>query len=513
MKIQDILSRLNLYRTHQSDACESKIQLLHEEPRINRSPTVFLSWDTLSESDYLGIAKQIKSNLIDLEKHPNKSKINLKFSSGIEVTVELDRARIMDSSDDLLTTLKYILDCNANIAHYENQEQRGFYPAQPWHQLIEETKSKRQLKLGSLKEIIRNFIPHLPDTEIAAVVSQPETASLSARREFSKQEFEPYCVLHLSDLHFKKAEEAALWHTQLRIDLRQALKFNKLKAVVISGDITDRSLPIEYGYARSFLEKLMATFSLSPQQLILVPGNHDVDWAQGARAYETASSDGNNIGAGSTLNESLYLRRFEPFAKFFEALQQKPYPLEYGKQVIVHCYAEQNLLVLGFNSAWNTDQTYPDRAGINIDAWDYAVSLIENLPNHESYTKVAVWHHPLGQFTTAAGLDGSIAEQLTLLGFRLILHGHVHRAENQEYRYYQTKSSSNVQIACAGTFGAPSKQLRDGYPFQYQVLEFTRNEIIVHTRKREEASGAWKPDSRWESPGSDPLPRYEIPLK
>ena len=52
-----------------------------------------------------------------------------------------------------------------------------------------------------------------------------------------------------------------------------------------------------------------------------------------------------------------------------------------------------------------------------------------------------------------------------------------------------------------------------GYPLQYQLLTLTDHTLVVHTRRREELNGAWKPDARWlGGPGKDPLPRYRLEL-
>jgi hypothetical protein len=66
---------------------------------------------------------------------------------------------------------------------------------------------------------------------------------------------------------------------------------------------------------------------------------------------------------------------------------------------------------------------------------------------------------------------------------------------------------------CAGTFGAPTKELVPGYPWQYNLLKFEADQLIVETRRREKENGAWKPDARWsQGTGQDPLPRYTIAL-
>jgi hypothetical protein len=81
------------------------------------------------------------------------------------------------------------------------------------------------------------------------------------------------------------------------------------------------------------------------------------------------------------------------------------------------------------------------------------------------------------------------------------------------YRYDMSPAGRRLELVCAGTFGAPTKELVPGYPFQYQLLRFEGDTLTVETRRREEINGAWKPDARWTvQRGKDPEPRYRVPL-
>ncbi|HNL91098.1 MAG TPA: hypothetical protein PKH05_18600, partial [Nitrospira sp.] len=46
----------------------------------------------------------------------------------------------------------------------------------------------------------------------------------------------PQYVLHLSDLHFAESTQAAQWHTQLMLDLRNQMQIESLAGIVLSGD-------------------------------------------------------------------------------------------------------------------------------------------------------------------------------------------------------------------------------------------------------------------------------------
>jgi transcriptional regulator with XRE-family HTH domain len=92
-------------------------------------------------------------------------------------------------------------------------------------------------------------------------------------------------VLHLSDLHFGTTDNARTWYAQLAEDLRYELACSRLDAVIISGDIATKSTPDEYAAAKLFINSLSQEFQLEPHQIVIVPGNHDINWQISEAAY------------------------------------------------------------------------------------------------------------------------------------------------------------------------------------------------------------------------------------
>ncbi len=65
------------------------------------------------------------------------------------------------------------------------------------------------------------------------------------------------------------------------------------------------------------------------------------------------------------------------------------------------------------------------------------------------------FHHPIHSGEDSRLRDLGFLQQLAVAGFRLILHGHVHRADAALYRYDRTAGGRRIDIVTAGTFGAP----------------------------------------------------------
>ncbi len=345
-------------------------------------------------------------------------------------------------------------------------------------------------------------------------------------------------ILHLSDLHFSTPNQAQIWSNQLASDLLNDLsnqlasdllndlKIPHLDTLILSGDIANYSTPEEYQIAEQFLAHLCQDFPLKPEQIIIVPGNHDLNWKiseeegytpvlrkkyQGSMDENHVIDDGGNYIA--VVNPEKYKLRFSNFSNFYQTIKGKPYPLEYHQQYTLDHFPNQNLLILGLNSAWQLDHHYKSRASINMNALSNALTEIRRNPEYRNCIKVAVWHHPLDSAWDDRIKDQGFIEQLAVSGFRFFLHGHIHKAETSQYRYDLTANGRKLDRICAGTFGAPVREWVPGYPLQYNLLKFEDNQLTVNTRRREELNGAWKPDARWlMGAGQNPLPYYEISL-
>ncbi|WP_198954109.1 HEAT repeat domain-containing protein, partial [Moorena bouillonii] len=332
-------------------------------------------------------------------------------------------------------------------------------------------------------------------------------------------------ILHLSDLHITTPEQATLWSNQLAQDLIQDLDIPNLDALIISGDIANYSTPEEYQAAQQFLDNLRQDFSLDSKQIVLVPGNHDLNWKLAKRGYQLLDledydgefKEGYYIEESPRVirvrDEAKYQQRFAHFSQFYEAIKAQPYPLDYDQQAIIDYFPDQNLLILGLNSAWELDHHFRDRASIHSGALSNALTEIRRNRDYGNCLKLAVWHHPLNSAGSDRITDQAFIQQLAVAGFRFFLHGHIHKAETSLFRYDLSPTGRKLDQIGAGTFGAPTQELIPGYPWQYNLLKVKDNQLTVYTRRREEINGAWKPDSRWtQGAGVGALDYYSIEL-
>jgi 3',5'-cyclic AMP phosphodiesterase CpdA len=186
-------------------------------------------------------------------------------------------------------------------------------------------------------------------------------------------------IVHLSDLHFGRVDEALIE------PLVGALAESRASLVVVSGDLTQRARSSQFEAARAFLDRL-------PQPQIVVPGNHDVP------LYDVLS------------------RFARPLEKFRRYITDDLEPF----------YEDEEMVVAGVNTARSLTRKYGRINERQINA------LRERLCAYrDEVVKVVVTHHP---FDLPAGYDEReivgraplAMEALAACGADLLLAGHLH---------------------------------------------------------------------------------------
>jgi GTPase SAR1 family protein/predicted MPP superfamily phosphohydrolase len=328
-------------------------------------------------------------------------------------------------------------------------------------------------------------------------------------------------ILHLSDIHLGTPEEARKYRAQLETDLKLELKVHRLEYLVISGDVANCSTAEEYDAAFELVDGLVKRFGLDVSRVVVVPGNHDLNWDLAEEAYPFVSKrklpdplpEGRYIPAGEVgvlvRDENLYRQRFARFSVHFykKAYGGHEYPLDYAEQGILHVRPDDRLLFLALNSSWELDHHYRDRASINMEALARALDQLQG-SQYDDWLKIAVWHHPV---TGREMMDDEFLQLLAVHDFQICMHGHIHEAI-EGYHKYDPKRG--LHIIGAGTFGAPTREQVSGIPLQYNLLALDPEtcEVTVETRKKEKPDGAWSADARG-GDKNDPKPRYTFGVK
>lgn len=360
--------------------------------------------------------------------------------------------------------------------------------------------------------------------ELVQIVEQRTTKELEEfkadQQQYTQEADHRIHILHLSDIHLESRSQTLQYRMKLETDLIKELKLKQLKYIVISGDIANYSTEKEYRAAFEMINGLVKRFGLDAGRVVIVPGNHDLNWDLSEEAYpfvpkrklKEPLDKNRSILAGEAgalmRDDALYQKRFANFNTYFykKIYSGREYPLDYAEQVMLVERPGDRILFLGLNSCWQIDHHFTQRAGINMEALSHALDHLQN-EKYDGWLKIAVWHHPV---TGKEMMNDEFLQLLAVHGFQICMHGHIHESQEGFYKY---DSKRGLHIIGAGTFGASAKEQVPGIPLQYNLLTLDpeTNIITVETRKKEKPDGAWKADARW-GDANNPVPRYTIEL-
>ncbi len=250
---------------------------------------------------------------------------------------------------------------------------------------------------------------------------------------------EPLIFVHLSDIHFHSDSGSP---DDLNDDIRQQLLrdlpevcagLGQASAVLVTGDIAYKASPVEYDYARAWLDRVCETLGLGTENVLTVPGNHDIDQSEqqndeGARlarqelrtSPEAAIDDAiTRCHRDSTMRQSLYrpLGNYNLFAlpyesaidgessRWWETKPEDAFTLNDGSKLVIR----------GVNSVLISDKT-DHRQTAPLVVGSSALTI----PDQDGVTNLLMCHHPPGWLRDRT-IDGPVAGRA-----KLQLFGHEH---------------------------------------------------------------------------------------
>jgi 3',5'-cyclic AMP phosphodiesterase CpdA len=228
-------------------------------------------------------------------------------------------------------------------------------------------------------------------------------------------------ILHLSDIHF--GEYAFPFRESLgQFPLEDILiaDLNKSKSrigvLIVSGDLTTKAdANLLFDNASTFLRTLTDKLHLPRENVIIIPGNHDIPLRK---------ADFTNYSHESAFKS--FLKDF--YEKNTEIIQLRRYQFPNGKK----------LEILTMNSVRLRS---PEQMQYGYVQWKLYDSLLSSVSKVDDETiRLAVLHHHLTPSVRVETIDadypaaavsltrdaGEIIEGLQAYGFRVVLHGHQH---------------------------------------------------------------------------------------
>lgn len=239
--------------------------------------------------------------------------------------------------------------------------------------------------------------------------------------------------LHLSDLHFgldNYNEKVVI--AKLLEDIQEQIRINQVKLdfVFITGDLTASGKEEEFQSAEMFINKLSAECQVDKENIIVIPGNHDVFWNDIPKVatrlcdyIENEESVSQIIGNDSQLE--MYTKGLDHYRNFLYrnfqwAHKEKEASFSY---VINKKINDISISVLALNTAWLSYGKRNKRGKIILGERQVREALEET---GNSQMIIALMHHP---FEWLEWFDAQAVQEMLERRTDFILNGHEHRLE------------------------------------------------------------------------------------
>lgn len=285
-------------------------------------------------------------------------------------------------------------------------------------------------------------------------------------------------ILHLSDLqfgaHHRFQREPVDLADSILDDLRDRLHLGEvINFIIITGDIAEWAMETEFAHARLFLLHLLEELHVDLDHLLIVPGNHDVNWKL-CEAY-FLECEARNIEPQQP---------FEAKYRFFNEFMQGLYGRIVDPWPQIRDFPDHGVAFALLNST--VMESHNDHYGVcGADQYRAAARRLAQLPDR---VRILAMHHNVRR---KAQVDDENLRDEGLLTTQcgqyidLVLHGHTHDGQ-KDYLPDGTLVLSTGSAAVSHEFRP------DDIGNQYQVLLFSGSSVKRVCRAYSKAN--WHPD-------------------
>jgi Calcineurin-like phosphoesterase len=297
-------------------------------------------------------------------------------------------------------------------------------------------------------------------------------------------------IIHLSDTQFgpkHKFGDPSKFAEGLMADVLELSQKHSFlpTSIVLSGDVTEFSIKSQYDEAQKQLSLLRNEIFIDNDMMLVVPGNHDVNWKLSELAEELG-------------DENL---KFDPYRKGLSNINDS-YTYDNDYYPVVNDY-QHGITYLLLNTCEN--ETHLHHEGY-VDEQKIVNSLKHIEKEDNNFLQIALGHHPLKDvndegracIANATAIESLLVENK----FHMYLFGHVH----QNCHYNISHQGNDLICIGSGSSGVNFTEREDGIQNQYiiHVLDFDYEKIEVYCRAFNPRSihkygkGKWVKDNTWE---------------
>jgi len=306
-------------------------------------------------------------------------------------------------------------------------------------------------------------------------------------------------LLHLSDIQFGINHRFELKDiSDKNFDLnnifdRLTIDINKLNneynihpdIVIVTGDIVERGQKSEFDNAVKFFNDLSIFLKIDKSNIIIVPGNHDIN----RKACEAYFAECESDEVEPKLPYEPKWKHFKNFCTEFYGEKS-----DYFKNGIYYkCFEYDSLKisVANINSTIKESHRGEDHYGWvgEVQAQELADKL--NIRKNENWFNIAAIHHNVirGEVDDDDNLkDADMLCKKLYNNIDLLLHGHTHRGNIHWW-------NQSLPVIGTGSAGVIKNSRPEEVPNQYQIIKITRDGIVRYCRAFAPEEG-WIPDAR-----------------
>jgi predicted MPP superfamily phosphohydrolase len=246
-------------------------------------------------------------------------------------------------------------------------------------------------------------------------------------------------LLHISDIHFKAPQcldphqdEDLPVRTRLIEDVgRRVAARGPVSAILLGGDVAYKGAPEEYKVAGAWLDELAAVAGCPPEEVYVVPGNHDVDRAK-CRAVQISNAHRlikSKTGRGRSDELYRQLRDpaigaalLEPIAAYNEFAKRYDCEVTATRTAWTHDFEMADGIKLRLRGLTSTllsgaDGNNDYRRDLCVGPWQTAINPSPNIID------LVMCHHPFDWLD-----DGEAVEDVLRNRAPLQVFGHRHRS-------------------------------------------------------------------------------------
>lgn len=318
----------------------------------------------------------------------------------------------------------------------------------------------------------------------------------------------PITLLHLSDIQFgknhvfggrgltKADQDLDSLFVRLHDDLTELQRTEGLvpDVVVVSGDLAEWGLRREFEQAERFLQELTRHLGLPRRRVVVVPGNHDVNWDLCEAYFKECAGE-------EVEPQAPYWPKWRHFASMFGSFygDEPSIRFEMERPYTLFEMPELNLVVAGLNSTMAESHRAEDHYGwVGEGQLRWFAERLRK-PAGRGWLRVGVVHHNVlrGAQRDDENLhDADDLERILVPELDLLLHGHTHNAK-------EGRLSKGLVVLSSGSAALESQSRPLEVPNQYQVLRIDSTRIQRWARRYEHDQKRWVGDTRVSDDGGD----------